>query len=340
MIRMPAGVVTIFLLSSCVCQSGSAASNFIAGVQAIGTSILPNAGISQAGVIDLRAEYPRASVVDPSGDYIILANGDRRGRIVKVDLNFSPPKRVDDLLLGFDESASKVAVIDPDGVFAYFALSGSIPRIVKIRTSDLTRVATLNLQATDGLILSGAIDPDGGYAYFGTSLSPGRVVKINLATFTRANTLNLSLGENAASSMAMDSAGNFAYVGTSSFPARVVKINLSTFTRESAIVLPAGEFGLSVALVDPADTFLYFGCTVYPAAIIKIRLTRRASSPILGSMIIQMAVRSLRKFLSPVLLSSMNYCWEPIKMPILKRGRLEPTVFLPILESRGPMQDC
>ena len=86
-------------------------------------------------------------------------------------------------------------VISPDGAFAYYGRgpNNGQAKIIKVRLSDLTRVDTLMLSATnsDGETQqqnAAAIDATGTYAYFGSNYNTNpRLLKIRLSDFTVAS---------------------------------------------------------------------------------------------------------------------------------------------------------
>lgn len=126
----------------------------------------------------------------------------------------------------------------------YLYVAEAVPTtttISKVRLSDFTVVATLDLDGGDDYVYGLVIE--GNYLYACTSTSPARVVKINLSTFTRDDVLALNSGENYAAHILSD--GTYLYVILSLAPCRVVRVVISTFTRDSCISLIANreEYG-------------------------------------------------------------------------------------------------
>lgn len=162
------------------------------------------------------------------------------------------------------ELDARAAFVDSQAGFAYFAYSqdpevGSAT-IVKVRTSDMARVATLELAAGESLIGSGAIDLVHGFAYVGTYTAPGSVIKIRLSDFTRVGSLTLGADERYLRTAVLDPSGDFAYFGTDPVtgPIDVVKVRLSDFSRVGALRLPApARFGGTTATIDGLGTSAY-----------------------------------------------------------------------------------
>ncbi|HQQ78231.1 MAG TPA: hypothetical protein PLB01_12830, partial [Thermoanaerobaculia bacterium] len=129
-----------------------------------------------------------------------------------------------------------------------------------MRTSDLARVATLELAPGESQIGSGAIDTVHGFAYVGTYTAPGSVIKIRLSDFTRVGSLMLADGENYLRTAVLDPSGDFAYFGTEPVfgPIDVVKVRLSDFSRVGALRLPApAQFGGTTATMDARGISAY-----------------------------------------------------------------------------------
>ena len=111
------------------------------------------------------------------------------GKVVKVRL--SDFTSVDTLTFNVGESYLYSAVIDSVAGLAYFGasfywdahLAAVIPaKVVKVRLSDLTRVAAQTLDPGDYGLTSAVIDPVAGFAYFGTDTVPGKVIKVSIAS--------------------------------------------------------------------------------------------------------------------------------------------------------------
>ncbi len=245
----------------------------IAGVQTIGTPELPDLALTSAGYIPLDAEFPRAMVFDSQKKYLYIVTGDQRPRVLKLDTSGGfYPVQLAELRLNVDERSTAVMLLDPAGAYIYLGLSGASSRLLKIRTSDLVRISSLDFGVAFP-VTGGAMDPAGTYGYISVYGIPALVEKINLSNMTIAATLSLNSNETNSYALAIDHAGQFLYAGTTNSPASVIKINLATFTRQATIVLPVDEYVLYVALIDPMDTYLYFGCNVGGGPIIKIRLS-------------------------------------------------------------------
>jgi hypothetical protein len=172
------------------------------------------------------------------------------------------------LALGQSETAPTSAVIDTATGFAYFGTNSSPAKIVKVRLSDLTEVASMTLGSGENNLTSAVIDTSGvtHYAYFGTKTVPGKVIKINLTTFTESAALTLGSGENDLVSAIIDTNDGFAYFGTSTAPGKIAKIDLTIFAEAvgSPLVLGTNENDLRSAVIDTsgATHYAYFGAYV------------------------------------------------------------------------------
>lgn len=143
------------------------------------------------------------------------------------------------------------ALADRTG-YGYFGTNSG--QIIKVRLSDFTRAATLNLPYPYEYLSTGAVDIAGGYAYFGTDTAPGRIHRIRLLDFSDAGVLTLEPGDDHLTAAAIDEVGDYAYFGTRT--GLVVKVRLADFSRVG--VLNLGIEVQSVVL-DPAAHQAYFG---------------------------------------------------------------------------------
>ena len=144
------------------------------------------------------------------------------------------------------------SAFDDGAGYGYFGTNSG--QIVKVRLSDFTRVATLDLPYPYEYLSSGAIDSAGGYAYFGTDTAPGRIHRVRLSDFSDAGVLTLEPGDDHLTAAAIDEAGGYAYFGTRT--GLVVKVRLADFARVGMLNL-----GIEVqsAVVEPAAHQAYFG---------------------------------------------------------------------------------
>ncbi len=165
------------------------------------------------------------------------------------------------------------AVADTTSGFAYFSADNfgtDAAAIVKVRTSDLTRVGALTLNAGESGVSTAVIDPVAGFAYFGTRTSPGMVVKVRLSDFSRVGTLTLGAGENNLTCALIDTNAGFAYFGGSTQPGFVAKVRLSDFALVDVLTLEPDELP-RVAVIDPSAGFAYFAAGF--GNVVKIRLS-------------------------------------------------------------------
>lgn len=227
-----------------------------------------------------------SAVIDSAGGFAYFGTGTYPGVIVKVRL--SDFTRVASLQLNLGENAPRSAVIDVAGGYAYFGAgyhspdyftpaSASPSIIVKVRLSDLTRVANLTLSTGGTSLASAVIDSASGYAYFGTS--SGIIVKVRLADFTEVSTLKAN--QYALDSAVIDPTGGFAYFGSTatvgnSAEGLVVKVRLSDFTTVGNLTLDTSN-GFRYAVIDSTGGFAYFitsstGCCP-PGLVVKVRLS-------------------------------------------------------------------
>jgi hypothetical protein len=199
------------------------------------------------------------------------------GTVVKIRLaDFS---RVGALELDTAEIRAYTALVDSANGFAYFG-TGADPGdarpglVVKVRLSDFTRQAGLQLELGEGMLAAAALDTANGYAYFGTYTDPGIIVKVRLSDFARVGAV--TPGGDAAffQSGVVDPGGGFAYFGTDArFPpyvlALIVKVRLSDFTVTDTMPLDVG-CAVGPAVIDPVSGFAYF---VECGQVLKIRLS-------------------------------------------------------------------
>ncbi|TSC57620.1 MAG: hypothetical protein Greene041619_1048 [Candidatus Peregrinibacteria bacterium Greene0416_19] len=171
------------------------------------------------------------------------------------------------------------SVIDTLRGYAYVSLNTMPAKIVKVRLSDLTPVATMTLDAGEGYGRNGVIDVAGGYAYFVivvNNFTPSKVIKIRLSDFTRVGTFTLANGEYYINSITIDRDGVYGYlpIGNSLTPlTELVKIRLTDMEREATLPLDYPTYGSAVrAVLDPAQEYLYLATSSAPAKILKIRV--------------------------------------------------------------------
>ncbi|MFZ5392301.1 MAG: hypothetical protein ACOZAR_03885 [Patescibacteria group bacterium] len=187
------------------------------------------------------------------------------------------------LLMKIGEDDLRSSVIDTDNGYAYFGTAISSPAmIIKVRLSDLTRVATLMMDDA-GELGAAAIDLANHKAYFVYS-SPGiQIIKIDLDTFTIESKLALTnVGTPSRSAeftrtATIDNDGGYLYIGSTQssdgYPAMLVKVRLSDFTVEDDYTFNSGYNGVTCGVIDPANDFGYFAMRTNPGTIVKIKLS-------------------------------------------------------------------
>jgi hypothetical protein len=199
-----------------------------------------------------------SAVIDPAGGFAYLGTYTDPGIVVKVRL--SDFTRVGTLSLQPGESYLTAASIDAGAGFAYFGTAayylpeGSPGLLTKVRLSDMTRIASIDVAGPGSTVYCSAVDPAAGYLYAGT---PAGVSRIRLSDFSMAGSLG---GFPVPLSAGLDPVGGYAYFGTgSAFQGTAFRVRLSDFTMGSSLVLPGSPGRARVTLVDPANGRAYFG---------------------------------------------------------------------------------
>lgn len=146
--------------------------------------------------------------------------------------------------------------------FAYFGISNPPPfnaTILKIRLSDFTEIARLDLRPGQKSPESCTIDDINGYLYVGTRdqlFSPSsRIVKIKLSDFTIDS--ELDIGSFFPGSAQIDIENQIAYFGDGSGSPTVLKIDLNTFASIGTLILD-DNYPKAMSL-DNVNRFLYTG---------------------------------------------------------------------------------
>lgn len=249
----------------------------------VDSSFFPNVfALSRIGALTVvGANYVRTSVIDTTQGFAYFGMGE--GVVVKVRL--SDFTQVGTLTFHSGENLVSSGVIDPGGGFAYFGGSlwsntSHVGIVEKVRLSDFTEVAALNLTANlcSGSCSTGSaavIDTVRGFAYFVMNMDPSTIYKIRLSNFTLVGSFTLNPGENniGGQSAAIDPANGYAYFGTGNIPGALVKIRLSNLTRVGALTLQSGENNIGAAVIDSNIGFIYLGLSTNPAIIVRIRLS-------------------------------------------------------------------
>lgn len=227
-----------------------------------------------------------SAVIDAGGIFAYF--GTATSQVVKVSLtDFT---RVGALTLVPGELLTS-AVIDTAMGVAYFGTTTRAcikycppplpPRVVKVRLSDLTEVASL--QARSQNLSSAVMDAAQGYAYFGTTCVypctsvQADILKVRLLDFTLVSSLALNDWEDHLASAVIDPVNGFAYFasacswmyrGCNAF-GNVVKVRLSDFSRVGTLA----NIGGSAAVSDISGGLAYFGTYTSPALVVKVRLS-------------------------------------------------------------------
>jgi hypothetical protein len=178
----------------------------------------------------------------------------------------STPAFTSTLKLEGGEISPHALAVDEAAGYAYVGDDSMPGWIIKIRLSDLSRVAALHLNAAEGLAGCGVIDSARGYAYFsvtsGLAYVPGKIVRIRLSDFSQIDTLTLDANDYSAATMVIDPATPTLYLGVSSWPDKAVKVDLNSFTRVGSINLQgtgdAFYSQVTTSALDQANGILYF----------------------------------------------------------------------------------
>jgi len=194
------------------------------------------------------------------------------------NLNLGPAQPMaggyDVLQMASSENSTFATAIDTADGYAYFGTYTTPGYVIKVRLSDLTRVAALTLNTGENYLRSAVIDTTAGFVYFGTDTDPGVVIKIQLSDFTRVGALTMNSGENKLKAAVIDPSGGFAYFGTYTDPGIVIKVQLSDFTRVGALTLDSWHVQLRTAVIDPAGGYAYFATDNDDYSyVVKIRLS-------------------------------------------------------------------
>jgi len=273
----------------------------IAGIDTIGTTDYPDAGMQRMDALEL--PFPEdllsSAVIDLKNGYAYFGTDTRPGVVVKVALGEgnAPPTRVGALRLEPDDNRLLCAVIDPDSGYAWFGASTNIARgrVVKVALGEgdalPTRVGAVTLAPGENDLRSAVVDPESGYAFFGTGTSPGQVVKVALGVGdsppTRVGALTLNVGENNLMCAVIDPESGYAWFGArpSFVPGKVVKVALGEGadppTRVGAVELEPGERYLTSAVIDAANGYAYFGTSELndPVNVVKVALGEGNAPP-------------------------------------------------------------
>jgi DNA-binding beta-propeller fold protein YncE len=205
-----------------------------------------------------------AVLVDPAGEFAYVAANDLLGlRVTKVSLRTF--EVVETLALRPFEGGVRGAAIDPDGRYAYLAVSdwASGSSVVKIDLASFRWVDAW--EPTGGQreeISAMFIAPDGSHLYVVHHDRPrGRLAKLSLDTFEAVAVGDSPTGWGPSPDWLIDSAGRFAYVASPSD--HVWKVDLDTLTTTDSLTLDldiaTGRDRLDdVAFIAPDGRYAYF----------------------------------------------------------------------------------
>ena len=180
------------------------------------------------------------------------------------------PTRIGSLTFDAGENVANAVAVDPSGAFAYVGLDVSFPsKVVKVRTSDMTKVATLDIAGVNS-VMALIMDPDGSHVYAAHNMTPGVITRIRLSDFSADGSLTLETGDQQPWAGAITADGSLAYVATATSPARVVRIDLATFTRTGAADFLSGEGFVKSLAISPDGGALFAGTYTSPGRIVRV----------------------------------------------------------------------
>ena len=134
--------------------------------------------------------------------------------------------------LGGAANVSGVAV-DASGGYAYVATWTSPSKVVALRLSDNTEVASLELMPGEERVRVLLLDAAKGYLYAGCFGRPARVVKLKVGGGKIARETAVVIPNDVGIvSGFLDDAGEYGYFGTYSNPGVVLKVGLAVAGRE------------------------------------------------------------------------------------------------------------
>ncbi len=203
--------------------------------------------------------FPSSVVVDPSGKFAYVANGENpgsAGAVLMYTINATTG-----VLTSIGTIATGTgpvsAAVDPSGRFAYVTNSNSNDvsmYTINATTGALTSIGTI---ATGTDPLSVAVDPAGKFAYVTNSISNDvSMYSINATTGALTSVGTIATGTNPVS-VALDPAGKFAYVTNSiSNDVSMYTINATTGALTSIGTIAAGSTPTSIA-IHPSGKFAY-----------------------------------------------------------------------------------
>ncbi|MDP3244857.1 MAG: hypothetical protein Q8M83_04355 [bacterium] len=225
----------------------------------------------------------RSAVIDVVNGFAYFGtSGEDVDKIVKIRL--SDFTRVGALNVAVDEWGDPIewnlnsGAIDPSGGFAYFGVetTDGPSRIIKVRLSDFTRAAALDLSDNFGSYpMAATVDSVGGYAYFGVTDQGGTnyIAQIQLSDFTFINSVYASDANFTYSFLSpsvIDTTGDFLYFTTGT--GLVIRKDLN-FPNVPTVTSSVSSANIYSAVIDTSGGFAYFGTNSTPGKVIKIQLS-------------------------------------------------------------------
>jgi 6-phosphogluconolactonase len=208
--------------------------------------------------------FPSAVVVDPSGKFAYVANGNNpgsTGSVFMYTVNATTGALTSTGTIATGINPVSVAV-DPAGKFAYvanasdiFGSAGSISMYtINATTGALTPTGTIAAGISP---LSLVVDPSGEFAYLANSGSNDvSTYTINATTGALTSIGSIAAGTNP-DSVVVDPSGKFAYVvNFSSNDVSMYTINATTGALTSTGTIGAGTYPTSIA-IHPSGNFAY-----------------------------------------------------------------------------------
>ncbi len=155
--------------------------------------------ISQTVILTDGTVTPRTGEIDKVGGlYYAIADGSAvSSKVVKVDIPTLTVLSTLTLAAGDNQRVSD-SVLDTTNGFLYIAVQTTPGRVVKVRTSDLTRITHLITGGASTLFTGGmaALIPNQFlYVQFATTTAVTRLEKIDLATFAMTTFITFNTGE-------------------------------------------------------------------------------------------------------------------------------------------------
>jgi hypothetical protein len=231
--------------------------------------------LSLTGTIDTMQLPITLAVLDTAAGYGYFGYQS----LLRVDLNQFTIK--DQLTLGTNEASFQTAVIDKTTGYLYCGFSASSKiAIMKIRLSDFSRIATVNVPATVYAVTF-ALDSANHALIVGAGQ---RLYRVNLDTFTLDPTSLDMTTDGYLYTSIIDPIAGILYLPLYNPNAQgVTRIQLSNFTKMDKVSMAIGGVkGIIMSMFDPSTRIAYCGSFETPATLYPIHLpdmTLKASIP-------------------------------------------------------------